>query len=102
MSRQTWFEVPTQVQFWECEIEDYVGGIAYRDEIICGCCGAVIDLEDLYEQVRDAAADGEVAPIEDEVIIVMTWVPINEEIIGEDFRRIPKLPQTTTEPPRQH
>ena len=101
MSRQTYFEVPTQVQFWECEIEDYVGGIAYRDEIICGCCGAVISLEDLYEQVRDAAADGEVAPMEDEVIIVMTWVPINEEIVGDDFRE-PRLPQTTTDSPQQH
>ena len=101
MSRQTWFEVPTQVQFWECEIEDYVGGIAYRNEIICGCCGSVIQIEDLYEQVRDAAADGEVAPMEDEVIIVMTWVPINEEIVGDDFRT-PRLAQTTTESPQQH
>lgn len=31
-----YFEVPTQVKFWDYFDEHYLGGIAYRDEIICG------------------------------------------------------------------
>ena len=101
MSRQTYFEVPTQVAFFEPEEGDYIGGIAYCGEIICGCCGGVIEIEDLYERVRDAAADGECTPMEDEVIRTFSWIPINEEIIGDDFRSRQRM-NTTTEPPRSH
>ena len=46
-----YFEVPTQVAFWE---EDhYIGGIAYRNEIICGCCGGIVSLEEVYEFAQD-------------------------------------------------
>ena len=40
------FEKPTQVRFM-----DYDGtiniGIAYKNEIICACCGGVYEIEDL-------------------------------------------------------
>ena len=101
MSRQTYFEVPTQVRFFEPEDGDYIGGIAYCGEIICGCCGSAIDIEDLYERVRDAAADGECTPSENEVIQPLSWVPINQEILGDDFYSR-EIIETTTEPPRAH
>lgn len=36
MKKYDYFEVPTQVKFWNYEGGYYLGGIAYRDEIICG------------------------------------------------------------------
>lgn len=80
------YENPTQVLFWELEIEDYVGGIAYGDVIICGCCGGAIEIEDIYNNMDDAREEGENVPPEEEVIVPLSWVPINEEIRGDEFR----------------
>ena len=41
------FEVPTQVAFWEDN--HYIGGIAYGTEIICSCCGGVVEIAEVYE-----------------------------------------------------
>lgn len=43
------FKRPTQVAFWESEQERYIGGIAYGTEIICGCCGGIVEVEEVYE-----------------------------------------------------
>lgn len=47
--KYNYFEVPTQVKFWDGR---YIGGIAYRDEIICGCCGGIFRISDIYEVAR--------------------------------------------------
>ena len=64
------FDVPTQVIFqWREEADNsinYLGGIGYNDVIICGCCGAVIPLDD-----EDLIA---FAPVE--------WIDISESIKG--------------------
>lgn len=44
--KYNYFEIPTQVKFWDGR---YIGGIAYRDEIICGCCGGIFGISDIYE-----------------------------------------------------
>lgn len=90
MARIEYFENPTQIQFWDIQPQDYVGGIGYRDEVVYGECGHVMKIADLYEEVAEAAEAGEPAPVEDQVIIKMSWVPINQEIIGDDFRNIDK------------
>ena len=41
MKKYDYFEVPTQVKFWDAH---YIGGIAYRNKIICGCCGHILDI----------------------------------------------------------
>lgn len=67
-----YFEIPTQVAFWE---EDhYIGGIAYRDEIICGCCGGVISIEDVYTFAQEG-----VVP----VVEYQNWEAINSYIIAD-------------------
>lgn len=72
-----WYEEPTQVSFIDVDNEPYrLGGIAYRDELICGCCGAAISLEELYEEAREADID------EDKVIEVLDWFDISEAIKG--------------------
>lgn len=70
------FEVPTQVMFWDVDGDHYVGGIAYHDEIICGCCGGVISIEEVYE----------FAPVEVKEPVHAfdkCWVDLSHEIIGE-------------------
>lgn len=69
------FEVPTQVKFYEAAEEDYIGGIAYKNEIICGCCGSVFEISDV---IAEAKADGIEEPI-----IKLPWIDIQSEIIGE-------------------
>lgn len=39
------FESPTQVKFWDADGGHYTAGIAYKNEIICGCCGGVFEIE---------------------------------------------------------
>ena len=51
--KYSYFEVPTQVKFWDDHSGHYIGGIAYRDEIICGCCGTVFRISEIYEVAPD-------------------------------------------------
>ena len=43
------FEKPTQVQFYDADNDVWIGGIGYKDEIICCECGAVVEIADLYD-----------------------------------------------------
>jgi hypothetical protein len=81
---KTFFDVPTQV-FWknpdfgetdsiyDSETEYFVG-IAYKDEIICACCGAIIHVDEVPE-----------------ILEFESWANIAEEIAGgmapEDLRK---------------
>lgn len=65
------FEVPTQVQFWDTDTISYIGGIAYHDEIICGCCGGVFHVDDI---LADAEKDGVTG------IVELDWIDIEGEI----------------------
>lgn len=71
------FERPTQVAFWEVEQERYVGGIAYGAEIICGCCGGVVEIAEVYE----FALEG-VNPI----VVYKDWEPFDDNIIADNER----------------
>ena len=53
----------------------YIGGIAYRNEIICGCCGSVLEISDV---IAEAEEDGIEEPI-----VKLPWIDIQSEIIGE-------------------
>lgn len=78
MEKKTYFETPTQVMFRDFDNECWVGGIAYHNEIICGCCGAVIDLEELYDEAEEVDCAEPVYPYQH-------WVDISEEIIGDEY-----------------
>ena len=70
---QTWFDVPTQVAYFD---EDhYEAGIAYHDEVICACCGGVTEIDDL---IRWAPAG--VAPI----VAYKYWYSFKETVIGQN------------------
>ncbi len=71
---KTYFDVPTQVKFWDVDGDHYVGGIAYHDEVICGCCGGIYEISEIYKFAPD-----EINPL----VIYNNWVDIQAEIIGE-------------------
>lgn len=78
MKKYNYFKVPTQVKFWDyIGGHYYFGGIAYRDEIICGCCGSIFDISDIYEFAPDTLE-------EDPIVVYDNWVDINYDICGDD------------------
>ena len=47
--RIDWFDKPTQVQFYDYDNDIWIGGIGYRNEIICCERGGVVALDKLYD-----------------------------------------------------
>ena len=80
-----YYETPVMVKFLDpnyfedgvaenADGEEYwLGGIAYKDEIICGCCGGIFDVNDLMEEYGAEMLKFEELP----------WINIVNEIIGE-------------------
>lgn len=66
-----YFETPTQVLFKQDEETmrengvKWFAGIAYHDEIICGCCGSIVEVS------------------ETELIQPLPWVNISNAIAGK-------------------
>ena len=70
------FEIPTQVMFWDVDGDHYAYGIAYHDEIICGCCGGVFEISEIVEHT----------PIELQSIYPYeNWADLTEEIFGGEY-----------------
>lgn len=55
----------------------YIDGIAYRDEIICGCCGGTFRINDIYKAAPDTFDN-------DPIIILNGWKTIKYDICGGD------------------
>lgn len=50
----TYFENPMQVMFADPDnCDEWLYGIGYKDEIICGCCGAVFKTKSICERVPE-------------------------------------------------
>ena len=78
--KYNYFEVPTQVKFWDVHHirgNHYIGGIAYRNEIICGCCGGIFDISEIYESAPNT--------LKEDPIVVYDWVDISSKIrVGDN------------------
>ena len=64
------FNKPTQVKFKLNEMYDNegpLGGIAYEDKILCGCCGGFFEFADCIE------------------VETLPWVNISNEILGDNY-----------------
>ena len=72
-----YFNVPTQVVFYDVDGDCWKSGIAYRDEIICACCGGVIEIDSIYE----------FAPVEmvQPIFSYKSWCDITDDIIGGEM-----------------
>ena len=68
---KTYYELPTQVAFYDVYGDHYDLGIAYRDEIICGCCGCVFSIEEILEDMPSGV---------DPIIEAEMWADISDAI----------------------
>ena len=73
MERKMYFKIPTQVFFYETD--KYIAGIAYHDEIICGCCGGIYSIEEIYEWADENKLTNP--------IVELSWVNLCDEIQGD-------------------
>ena len=78
------FEQPTQIMFLDMDGDEprWLGGIGYESNIICGCCGGLIELADLWLDWENCKDDPLFQNIETPLKVFDNWVDINEEIIG--------------------
>lgn len=81
-----YFNVAKQVRFldlgdtdgkevWHC-------GIAYCDDLICGCCGTVFSIEEIFEDWDDYGKK-DYPNVEAPIEVYENWVDLDEEITGE-------------------
>ena len=71
-----YFDTPKQVMFHDIDNpQNWLRGIAYKDEIICGCCGGVFEISEICEM-----SEGYV----DQAIYEYDyWVDLSDEIGSE-------------------
>lgn len=67
-----YYDVPTQVKFYDYDNKVTLGGIAYRDIVICGCCGGVIPIEEMDDGNYGVEFRRELA-----------WINVSCAIIGD-------------------
>lgn len=84
-----YFDTPMQVAFYDMENEGYIGGIAYRDEIICLECGGIIKIADFIDEMK------ELYPTK-RPIIELPWISVSDECLGDILLDI-KLSKTRKE-----
>ena len=77
MDKTYHFDSPTQVVFWDVDGDHWIGGIAYGDVVICGCCGGVIPIEEIIEF---APAD-----IVEPICAYGNWCDISDDIVGGEM-----------------
>lgn len=72
-----YFDIPTQIMFWDKGEGKYAFGIGYQDEIICACCGGVFEIEDIIENT----------PSDKQPIYSYgeDWTDLSEEIFGGEY-----------------
>ena len=75
-----YYGTPCQVRFIDLGDPNnptMCGGIAYKDEIICGCCGTVLSIQEIINDAEKAGVHF------DDAIIELDWIDIDQEIIGQ-------------------
>ena len=72
-----YYDEPTQVKFFDFDNEAscWTGGIAYHDVVICGCCGATVEISEFYNMAEEIGFG-------EDPIKVLNWIDISEEIKG--------------------
>jgi hypothetical protein len=60
-----------QVKFWDGE--DWCAGIIIGGQIVCACCGSILDLDEIWTDGRE---DG----IDEPIVVYDTWVDFSDEI----------------------
>lgn len=66
-------DMPVQLKFWDEKPQKWFGGIGLGNEVICGCCGRVFTIEEIYKN----------SSIPDPIDVYPNWIDVSEEIKGE-------------------
>lgn len=77
MEQKFYFPVPRQVLFVDPDGGKYAAGIAFGNQIICGCCGGVFEVEEIIEMAKEHT-DGPA------IKMYREWEPISDAIKGGD------------------
>ena len=77
MNEMKYFDKPTQVVYYDVDGDCWKSGIAYRDEIICACCGGIIEISEIYEFAS--------AEIAQPIFPYHNWCDITDDIIGGEM-----------------
>ena len=72
--RYTYFDFPTQVRFYDVDGDKWIGGIAYKDKIICGCCGGLFSIEEIYGLAPETLE-------EEPIRVYKDWVDLSSAIM---------------------
>ena len=74
-----YFDFPVQVLFFDGNDEEnnshYCAGIGYKDEIICGCCGAILSIEEIEQDAKEEGVTS--------IYVFSEWVDITADIKGD-------------------
>ena len=74
-----YFDRPTQVIFADPDnAGEWLCGIAYRDEIICACCGGIFDIGDVVDMAHEDGIKCAIHEYHD-------WNDIADEIVGGEL-----------------
>ena len=74
-----YFESPAQVVFADPDnAGEWIVGIGYKDEIICGCCGGVFEIDDIVEMAEEFGLVNAIYDYND-------WNDIASEITGGEL-----------------
>ena len=71
-----YYGTPCQVRFYEAADGLFRGGIALDNYIVCGCCGAVLLIEDIIKDAESVGIHW------DDAIVELEWIDISDIIKG--------------------
>lgn len=76
---KTYFNRPKQVVFADPDNPgEWLAGIAYKDVIICGCCGGVFEIADVVDCAREDGINWAIHEYHE-------WIDITDEIVGDEL-----------------
>ena len=79
MENTQYFNKPAQVMFADPdEADGWVCGIAYKDEIICACCGGIFNIGEVIDMATKNGIKQAIYPYSD-------WVDVRYEIMGSEW-----------------
>ena len=73
---ELYYSHPVQVRYWDTQRQQYMGGIAYHEFLICGYDGEAKLITDV---IAEAVINGK---DQDNAIIELGWLSLNGEILG--------------------
>ena len=72
------YDIPKQVMFYDDKEKTWLAGIAYKDEIICACCGNAIKIQEIENSAKNTQYKRVIYEYED-------WVDLGESIYGGEL-----------------